>query len=286
MSNPDWAALRAAWLEKFAGREESPEASWELAEIEECQGDGLFFGGESGAAPHYRAARTALLPPGQMWSSREESDRRMEAHGRITNKLYAIDPYGKARPSHDGVPHPNFQPAPPEPVPEPSPEPPKPSIAERRAAALELRRANAMRDTEWAALFRDAGHWVFYELAMKWRGAGEALAPSYPEGAQRAFAWSIYYFERYNREWTAHLPASRWDPDGTLEMVEVQEFNDALAPGVAAPLPGWVESLLAGDWRSAHSELGDDSPGFEFQALGALLTEARRAAGLLPEAPQ
>jgi hypothetical protein len=153
-----------------------------------------------------------------------------------------------------------------------------------RPAALELRRENALRDTEWAALFRDAGHWVFYELAMKWRGAGEALTASCPDAARRAFAWSIYYFDGYNREWTAHLPASRWDPDGTLELVEAQELSDALAAGGgAAALPGWVESLLAGDWRSADSDLGEHPPAPEFQLLGALLDEARRTAGLLPE---
>ena len=279
MPFPDSAALRDAWRRKFAGREDSPEATWELAEIEECWGDSLLFGGESGGAPHYHAARAALLPPGQIWTSREENDRRMEAHGRVVNKLYAIDTSGRARPSHDGVPHPNFRPA--------VPEPPKPTYAERRAAALQLRRSNAMQETEWAALFRDAGHWEFYELAMKWRGAGEALARSYPDGARRAFAWSIYYFERYNREWTAHLPASRWDPDGGHEAMEVQELSDALAAGnVAVPLPGWAESLLAGDWHAAHSALGGDPPAGEFRALGALLDEARRTAGLLPEATQ
>jgi hypothetical protein len=207
MSDPDWPSAHAAWQQKFAGREDAPDASWELGRIEECWGDSLFFSGAAGAAPHFHAARAAILPPGRQWASREEYDRRMEAHQRITAKLYAIDPYGKARPSHDGVPHPDFRLEPQsEPQPEPEPQPPQPSIAERREAALHLRTANAIQQTEWAALFRDAGHWQFYELAMKWRGAGEALAPSHPAAARRAFAWSVYYFERYNRDWTPIFP--------------------------------------------------------------------------------
>jgi hypothetical protein len=281
MSNPDWAATRAAWNQKFDGREDSLDASWELAAIEECWGDSLFFAGESGAAPHYKTACAALAPPGQQWTSLDENDRRMEAHGRITNKLYAIDPSGIARPSHDGRPHPNFSPA------TPPPEPPKPSIAERRAAVGQLRQTNAIQRTEWAALFRDAGHWQFYELGIKWREAGEALAAPHPPGAQRAFAWSLYYFERYNKEWTTHLPASRWDTDGAEDMMEVHNLTDSLdGASSGPPLPDWAESLLAGDWRAAHSALGADTPAPEFQPLAALLAEACRTAGLSPEAGQ
>jgi hypothetical protein len=267
MSEPDWPSARAAWQQEFAGREDSPYATWTLARIEECWADSLFFSGESGAAPHFQTACAALLPPGRQWTSREEYDRRMEAHQRITAKLYAIDPYGKARASHDGVPHPDFR-----------PEPPKPTSVERREAVVQLRRANTIQQTEWAALFRDAGHWQFYELAMKWREAGEALAAAHPDGARRAFAWSLYYFERYNRDWTAHLPASRWDSDGNCEMAEVQELSDALADADGAALPGWVESLLAGEWLAAHSTIGVDAPSVELQPLAALLDEARRAA--------
>jgi hypothetical protein len=242
------------------------DASWELAALEECRGDALFFAGEAGAAPHYRAACAALAPPGRR-DSREENDRRMEAHRRVTEKLYAIDPYGKARPGQDGQPHPDFR----------APEP-RPSIAERREAALALCRANAIQQTEFAALFRDAGHWQFYELGRKWREAGEALSTRRAAGARRAFEWSLYYFERYNREWTAHLPASRWDTDGGQDMMEVQALSDSLVEGGAeAVLPEWVECLLGGEIRAACAALGDDSPSPEFHPLAGLLDEARRA---------
>ena len=247
MPHSDWAGAHAAWKQQFAGREDAPDASWELARIEECQGDSFFFAGEAGAAPHYHAACAALAPPAAHWASREENDRRMEAHARVTAKLYAIDPYGKARPSQDGRPHPDFR------------------LTEQHTA--------------WAALFRDSGHWQSYSLGGDWREAGQALAASYPEAARRAFSWSLYYYECYNRDWTAHLPASRWDTDGGQDMMEVQELIDSL-PGddPGAPPPSWIEHLLDGDWRAALDTLGADPPS-EFQPLIALLDEARRAAG-------
>ena len=70
---PDWTALlaigdfsaaRAAWQEKSEASADSPEASWELAEIEERWGDAFFFAGEPGAAAHFQAARTALVAAG------------------------------------------------------------------------------------------------------------------------------------------------------------------------------------------------------------------------------
>jgi hypothetical protein len=265
MPHSDWAGARAAWKEQFAGREDALDASWELARIEECQGDSLLFAGEAGAAPHYHAACAALAPPAAHWTSREENDRRMEAHARVTAKLYAIDPYGKARPSHDGRPHPAFRLA--------------EGLAERRAETLQLRSTNSIQQTDWVALFRDSGHWQFYSLGGEWREAGEALAVSYPGAARRAFSWSLYYYECYNRDWTAHLPASRWDTDGGQDMMEVQELIDSL-PGddPGTPPPSWVEHLLDGNWRAALDTLGADLPS-EFRPLIALLDEARRAAG-------
>jgi hypothetical protein len=287
MPHSDWAGARTAWEEQFAGRKDAPEASWELARIEECEGDSFFFAEEAGAAPHYHAACAALAPPGAQWDSREENDRRMEAHARVTAKLYAIDPYGKARPSHDGRPHPDFRPPDrreesPEPAPrvEPLQQSRAEMLQERRAAALHLRSTNFMQQTDWAALFRDSGHWQFYTLGGEWRQAGEALAASYPEAARRAFRWSVYYYECYNRDWTAHLPASRWDTDGGQDLMEVQELIDSLpgdAPG--APLPEWIEHLLDGNWRQALDALSADRPP-EFRPLISLLDEACRAAGI------
>ena len=94
------------------------------------------------------------------------------------------------------------------------------------------------------------------------------------------------YFNLYNRAWTTHLPASRWDSDGGEEIMEVQRMMASLAgraPG--GPLPPWVEALLAGDWQRAWATLGDTPPP-EFKAAAALLSEASHAAGEKGDAPE
>jgi hypothetical protein len=269
----DWTALLAAGDFPAARAACDPGASWELAEIEERWGDALFFAGEPGAAAHFRAAQTALVPPGAQFSSGDESERRMEVYGRITNKLYAIDPYGKPRPGHDGRPHPRSSPA------APAPQPEEPSRSERLAAVRESQAARATEQTELAKLFQDADHWRDCELGDEWRQAGQALA-GYPDGARRAYAWSLHFLERYNRSWTAHLPASRWDPDGGEEMLEVHALAQALETNAPeARLPIWVEAMLEGDWQRALSSFGDIPPPAEFKPMLVLLAEACRAAG-------
>ena len=266
----DPAAARAAWQEKFSAGSDSLDATWELAEIEERWGDSLFFAGETGAAPHYQAAWKALVPPGEVFSSRPEYDRRMEAYGRITVKLQAIDPYGKARAGNTGLPHPNFHAI--EPPPKPAPEPVNPTPQPAKTIRAERQQS------DFARLFQSGDHWRHYGLASKWREAGKELAPVFPEGARRAYYWSVDYFNLYNRAWSAHLPASRWDSDGGEEITEVRRMMDALpADPTDTPLPVWVEALLAGDWQRASAALGEASPP-GFKGAAELLSEARRAA--------
>jgi hypothetical protein len=274
MATSDWAArldegdfsgARAEWQERFGAGSESLDASWALAEVEERWGDELFFAVEAGAAGHYHAAQRALAPPGTQFSSGEENDRRMEAYARVTEKLYAVDPYGRAREGHGGRPHPNSQRT------LPRVAPALPSIPVRPAL-------RTSQPTEFAKLFQGGDHWRYHELGNQWRDAGQALAGSYPDGARRAYAWSLHYFELYNQAWSAHLPASRWDSDGGEEMVEVQDLMQGLAASSAgARLPAWVEALLAGEWRQALSALGDHPPEALFQPIAVLLAEACRA---------
>jgi hypothetical protein len=284
----EWAALldagdfpgaRVAW-EKTADR--SLEASWDLAEIEERWGDAFFFAGEPGAAPHFEAARIALVPPGTQFSAREENDRRMEAYQRVTGKLSAVDPYDKPRPGHDGHPHPKSTFHPRSACSEPQPI--KPSRSERLAAVRQSQEMRAKQQTEFADLFKGADHWAYHGFGDKWRDAGESLAAAYPQAARQAYAWSVYYFELYNRAWTAHLPASRWDSDGGLEIMRVQELGQSLAKNSPEQSPPrWVEAMLAGDWRAALSALGG-TPAPIFQPMLVLLAEACRAAGREDEA--
>ena len=89
---------------------ESQEATWGIAESEELLGDSLFFSGAQGSAVHYRAAQHALIPPGVVFSSREENDCRMQAFQRIATKLYAIGADGKAGQIDDCKAHPRYIP--------------------------------------------------------------------------------------------------------------------------------------------------------------------------------
>ncbi len=267
----DPAAARAAWQQDFAADGDSPQATWELAEIEERWGDALFFAGESGAAAHYQAAWRALAPPGARFSSLEESERRMAAYARVTVKLQAIDPHGKARTGNSGEPHPNFHAIE---LPKPAPEPVKPA-----PEAVEAPPPVPRQQSGFADLFRMSDHWRHCGLGAKWRDAGRELAAAFPEAARCAYQWSLDYFTLYNQAWTAHLPASRWDPDGGEDIEEVQSLMSCLGDNRPdAALPAWVEALLAGDWQRASAALGDTVAPPEFKAVAAVLSVARDAA--------
>ena len=113
-------------------------------------------------------------------------------------------------------------------------------------------------------LYRDGDHWHDHHLGELWLAAARELAPNHPADAQRACQWSHHYFELYNKAWTAHLPASRWDSDGGAEMMEVQEFDGALVTdGAGSPVPDWVAGMLEGDWRKALAALGGGASGPE-----------------------
>ena len=265
-------------------------ALWTLAGSEEQSGDLLFFAGEPGAAPHYHEALRAVIPPGSVFASREDNDRRMQAHERITEKIRAIGPDGAPRADQECVPHPEGG-LTPERIAELRRAKAERDDGRRRAAALKERllkeRAVAIEQrrkpaqvegTEFEKLFRAQGHWSFHGLGNDWREAGKALADSYPAAAATAFDWSIHYFGEYNREWTRGLPASRWDSDGGAEIGEVQQMRDALGEA-AEPPPEWIRLLVTGEWTKALVALGTDAPPPDFQPLVALFAKALAVAG-------
>lgn len=274
----DYAGARAACMEKFAGRADDPEASWELAEVQERWGDALFFAGESGAAEHYHAAQAALVPRGVQFTSLEENDRRMGAYQRVVNKLYAMDPHGKPKPGHDGRPHPNSSRL--RPRAQDTFDPSEFPLEEQRPAVVQLRETIPKEQSEYARLFENSMHWRHYQMGNSWREAGNALAEWYPEGARQAYSWSMHYFELYREAWTAHLPASRYDSDGDEEVIELQNLTNSLVSNPSEPtLPAWVRALLAGDWQCALVTAGDDPPAPEWRSLTMLLADACQAAG-------
>lgn len=262
----------------FSGRQDSLVASWELARIEERWGDSLFFGGEADSAVHYQAAQRALFPLGMVFSSGQESDRRMDAYTRLTNKRYAIGPDGKPRPGHDAQPHPCFKPIVPRKV--SAPPPLKKPEAERREAVLHARETRTKPHTELGQLDDESDHWRSHHLGELWLQAAQALALNHPADARRACQWSLHYFELYHKAWNAHLSASRWDSDGGEEIVEVQDLENSLAASTPeSPPPDWVPLLLDGAWQRALAAFGDDAPAPEFKPLVVLLAGACQTAG-------
>ncbi|MBS1875502.1 MAG: hypothetical protein JSU00_19975 [Acidobacteria bacterium] len=219
------------------------------AEREELAGDALFFANQPGAGAHYHKARAALFPPGELLDSAEENERRMTAHRRLTEKLYALDNYDLPRPGHPVEAHPDFVPVP-----------------ERFDVPV--------RHSALAARFVGQGHFADRDLGAEWREVGEALAAAHPRAARRAFEWSLHFLELYNRAWTAHLPASRWDSDGGFEMDEITQLAESLGRGADADLPGWVEELLEGDWESAGRTAGNEPVPTGLEGLRRILDRA------------
>ncbi|MGJ5816107.1 hypothetical protein [Paludibaculum fermentans] len=287
MASTDWATLLdqgefpaalEAWRACFDADVDSLEATWARAEIEERWGDFFFFGREPGASPHFHAALEALVPPGVMFTSLEENDRRMEAHGRVMNKLYALDGSGLPRAGNDGAPHPNARLAVPPPLRVTLPE--APVVAERREAVSRARETRIQQELPAAALFRDAGHWQHHLLGQMWSDAGGALGPLLPDEARRAYSWSLYWFGLYNAAWSANLPASRWDSDGGQELLEVQQALSVLGMRASETVcPEWIDALLDGGWEEALAALHGQAPLEHFLPLTKLLATVCRAAG-------
>ncbi len=135
------------------------------------------------------------------------------------------------------------------------------------------------RTTPFEQLFQNSGHWQFYNLGKCWREAGQAMATLHPDAAQRAYAWSTSYFTLYNKAWTAHLPASRFDSDGGEELMEVRALAQSLTQSASGtPLPDWVDALLQGDWETSVATLSTQAPTREFEPLAAILELARNEA--------
>ncbi len=281
---PNWAALLAEGdfsgalafcLHEFTSQPGSLEASWAIAEIKERWGDSLLVAGEPDAAGHYRAARMALIPPGAQFTSAEENARRMEAHSRVVDKLYAIDPSGKLRPGHGIRPHPNSTPA----AQTDKVASPHGELAIEKPR-MELEDTAGAAPAQYAQLFQGSDHWSQYDLGVRWREAGTALAQLHPGAARSAYGWSLLFFNRYREAWRDHLPASRWDSDGASEIAEIRNLMEALAADSSEqPLPAWVEALFSGDWQRALGAISDAPPEPQWAVLTDLLAGACQAAG-------
>jgi hypothetical protein len=271
--------------------------SWVRAVEEEGRGDALFYAGLAGAAGHYRAAQQALFPPGLLLDDEAENRRRMEAFGRLTQKLYEIGGDGRRR----GLPDPVTERTPPAAesaaaVARPTDSEPGAVQSEPGAVQSETREVHGetreaipkaperarpeaeMSETALGKLFDGDDHWMHYHLGQQWMRAAERLAGRHTDVAERACLWSAYHYGLYNAAWSRHLPASRWDTDGIEEQQDADSLRAGLPaadPGVTAPL--WMRRLAEGDWRGAVQEAPELTEGGEWEPLRQILLAAVRA---------
>jgi hypothetical protein len=103
-------------------------------------------------------------------------------------------------------------------------------------------------------------HWAALSLGDDWMKAAEALAPHNSQAAENAYLWAKFCFTLYNKAWTAHAGASRWDPDGSDFLAEVDTALEKLHshPIASDPLPSWASELLDGNLPAMPLET--DSP--------------------------
>lgn len=216
------------------------------------------------------------MPPGVVFSSRDENDRRMEAFQRIARKLYAICADGKAGSSHDCKAHPDY-------VPQRKAESPAEHTNEA-PVVLSSSVPKTRLESELGKLLSIGDWWTDYRLGMLWFEAAKILAASYPTESRAACEWSLEHFQKYTRDWTVHLPASRWDSDGHTEMEEVNNVKNTLSGETPLSAPHWVCLLLAGDWRESLAAFESDATVDGFQLMVEILAEACKKADQ-PDAP-
>ena len=305
----DYGAALTAVAEEFRGRETSLEATFRFAEVHEQWGDSEFFFGGAGGPKHYHHAMRLLFPPGLMFDDAQEHGRRMEAYSRMSDKIRSVNGAGFARDQDlpGAKPHPDFRipadreaeiraiadrlaaeraaeeqasaarqrpfwelPAEPEPAPE---ERGAPADRDALPAAASAARSEARLFASELARAFGGGHWAEYAVAEAFAKGGYALASLSDEMAAVAYDWSLEFYTRYQRSWTAHLPASRWDSDGGSEMAAVEQRRAALTP-VSKTLPPWIRWLLAGNLTRACAALPDERPADDFTPFLSLLAQA------------
>ena len=267
----DHDAAIAAWQAFHGGREHEPEPRRALGDIEERSGDARVVHDGLSAKGHYLRAASCMreaiealarVPSGSPEGERESRARAMQqcqdAYTRAFRKYQSISNQGRVDDLVSLQPHPASSAL-------------RAHIAHlraerqtangaqrRRLAALldappddpsvaaEL--AEAMRGSAYArACGMGADPMATCALGDRWLAAAQALAEDWPASARRALAWSGWFFRTYNADWTAHLPASRWDSDGSEGFEAADALREQLVGrGDCGEPPLWAHELLAG----------------------------------------
>lgn len=111
-------------------------------------------------------------------------------------------------------------------------------------------------------------HFDYLAYGERWEAVGDALRAAAPACAALAYDHAEAQYVAYDREWTAHLPASRFDADGGAWLAPLRVKQDALAAAGAPGAPtSWVESLCAGTIEAALAAYerapGEDGDGLD-----------------------
>jgi hypothetical protein len=284
----DHESALAAWAAQFAGREGDFEAGCARAEIEERGGDARVVHDGLSAKGHYLRAADAARDAMACASGADAAaqiGRCQKAYTRAFRKYQSISNQGRIDDLTGLEPHPastalraHIQALRQERRTEHG------ARRQRLAALLDVPPDSPANAAELDAAMAESAYarasgmggdsMASYALGDRWFAAGQALAAQWPASARRALVWSTWFFRRYHANWSAHLPASRWEPDG-LEGVEAADTLRASLsdrPDPAEP-PAWAREILAGRLPRSlpAAEIGEPR---DFAALFELLLAA------------
>lgn len=289
-----------AWQAVYSGREQESEARRARGDIEERSGDAHVVHDGLSAKGHYLRAASSMreameaiarIPMGSREGDRTARARDMQqcqdAYSRGFRKYQSISNQGRVDDLVGLQPHPASS-ALLAHIEHLRAERQTARGAQRRrlsalldappddpSAAAEL--AEAMRGSAYArACGMGADPMATWALGDRWMTAAQALANDWPASARRALAWSAWFFRTYNADWNAHLPASRWDSDGSEGYESADALRAELAgkPDCGEP-PLWAHDLLAGRLpRRKLPPAGDGGEPSAFSPLFELLLAA------------
>ena len=261
----DYESALADWRSHYMGREHGIEARRTLAEIEERSGDARVAHDGVSAKGHYLRAAEAAREAMDALARSAGADvantlqRLQTDHTRAFRKYQSISNKGRVDDLIGLKPH--------------------PASAALRAHIDALRqeqrteqgarrqRLGAMLDAldgasaearaeldaamEGSAYARASGMggdaMASFELGDRWMAAAKALAGAWPASARRALGWSAWFFRRYHANWSANMPASRFEPDGRDGYESADQMRASLKAGRdPGEPPAWAQELLAG----------------------------------------
>lgn len=107
----------------------------------------------------------------------------------------------------------------------------------------------------WA--IHEASYSQALHLALQWQSLlpffdSPTDGPADPGATRLALGQIAIFLGHYNEEWTAHLPASRWDPSFAEELAEASRRQRELPDIAPSPtLPAFVRDALERRYEAA-----------------------------------